>query len=245
MAGITLGIDGRGVTVSMPPDPTEHLLPWTSIVTHVVEPWSGGIIPEWWVDPELHRPGATGEPDRVATDPSAGARAPVHAEAGALVSLRTPMTTYRFLVPGGDAAVLAARIAQLATVHLGPAAAPTATTARLPDLPRGRAPERPAWYRRLRAAVAVVTVLVVVVVATLVLLQSAGRIHLPVLGGAGPGEIAAAAGPEGHPAPSVVHAGSPADRMPLGQAFPLGIPAKRSSSMPSGHVTPGAVRPSW
>jgi len=244
VAGIALDIDGRGVTVSMPPDPTEHLLPWASIVTHVVEPWSGGIIPEWWVDPELHRPGDTGELDHVATDPSVGARPPVHAEPGALVSLRTPMTTYRFLVPGGDVGVLAARIAELATVHLGPAAAPTvttittATTVRLPKRSRDRTPEPPAWYRRLRVAVTVVTVSVVVVVAALVLLQSAGRIHLPILGGAGPGVIAPVAAPAARIA-------RPAGQLLLDQTFPAGTPAKRSSSMPSGHATPGAVRPSW
>jgi len=248
VAGIALEVDGRGVTVSMPPDPTEHLLPWSSILTHVVEPWSGGIIPEWWVDPELHHPGDTGGLDRVAIDPSVGARAPAHAEPGALVSLRTPTTTYRFLVPDGDAGVLGARIADLAIVHHGPAAVSTVTTARLPESRGGRTAQRPTWYRRLRAVVTVVTVLIVAVVATLVLLQSAGRIHLPILGGAGPGEIAPAPYQQylaGHHAAPVVDTDSPSDGMLLVQTFPARTPAKRSSSIPSGHATPGAVRPSW
>ena len=36
-----------------------RVLPWESVVAHAVEPWGGGVIPEWWVEPgEPARPGA-------------------------------------------------------------------------------------------------------------------------------------------------------------------------------------------
>ncbi len=259
--GITLRVDGRGVAVSMPPDPAEHLLPWASLLAHVVEPWSGGIIPEWWVDPELHHVGGERGLDPVAIDPSAGAREPVHVEPGALISFRTPATTYRFLVPGGDAGVLAARIAELAVTRLGPVALPAATTVRISGPPsrygKGMAArrdgERPTWYRRLRVGVTVVVILLVATAATLVLLQSAGRIRLPILGGAGPGEISLATPPASPPTTPLLQqprrSSAPPGSAPLQdepvQASVLATPANRSTSIPSGHATPGAVRPSW
>jgi len=68
-------------------------------VVPCVEPWSGGVIPEWWVDPELNRrarPPCRQLGHRLGRHQSH----PRRPESGALIGIQTPTQTYRFLIPG-------------------------------------------------------------------------------------------------------------------------------------------------
>ena len=182
---ITFDDGGIGVVRSRGQAP--RVLPWASVVAHAVEPWRGGVIPEWWVDPELHRTGSdaptdTDHPDAVVADPAATNRPLPHAGAGALISIQTRTGTYRFLRSGGDTRALAARIAEFAVRHQGPAGASTVTTV-APGRYRRRGAAGGSTWRRVRPWLVVLLVLVVAAAVTLILLQSAGTIHLPFLGG--------------------------------------------------------------
>lgn len=165
-----------------------RLLPWGSVVTHAVEPWGGGIIPEWWVDP--------GEPhlERPLPVPAVASLEPVnlltahrhlpHAEAGALISIRTRTGTYRFLREGADAVDLASRIGTFAVRQQGPSGLSTVTTVAPARLRRGY--DRRSGWVRVRPILGVFLVVVIAAAVTLILLQSAGVIHLPFLGGTPP-----------------------------------------------------------
>ena len=185
-------VDDRGIGVVRRRGEAPRLLPWASVVAHAVEPWGGGVIPEWWVDPGRQRPdgpaAAGGGPvAAVVEEPDTGRRLP-HAEAGALISVQTRTGTYRFLRSGGDPTELAGRIGAFAVRHHGPAGWSTVTTVAPPKLRRAH---RRGWAR-VRPYVVVVLVVIVVTAVTLILLQSAGVIHLPYLGG---GASSAAATP--------------------------------------------------
>lgn len=186
--GITLVFDEHGVQVSTAAD-RPRVLPWVSLTTHLVEPWNGEVTPEWWVDPELHREEDDPAPT-VVIDPDATNRPLPHLQDGALISLRTPFATYRFLLPGGDAATLGPRIAALAVDHQGPTGAPAVTTVVASPLavPRDDVAGRITW-RQVQPVLVVLLVVFLVVSVILILLQSAGTIHLPFLGGANPGTI--------------------------------------------------------
>lgn len=123
---LIFGDDGVGVVRRRGEQP--RLLPWSSVSAHAVERWSGGIVPEWWVDPELNRtePGPGQGP--VLTDPDATSRAMPHIEPGALIGIKTPTRTYRFLLPAGDPKTIAPRIAAFAVRQQGPAGASSVTT---------------------------------------------------------------------------------------------------------------------
>ena len=184
---ITFDEAGIGVVRSRGQEP--RVLPWDSVLAHAVEPWAGGVIPEWWVDPELRRPDRAersgGElPGSVVTDPRSTSRPLPHAEAGAMISIQTRTGTYRFLRSGGDPSELGPRIAEFAVHHQGPAGVSTGTTV----APRGRHRDRSTW-ERVRPVLLVALALVVVTVVTLLLLQSAGTIHLPILGGTSSGAL--------------------------------------------------------
>lgn len=187
--GVSLTFDVDGVAVSTTGDPS-RTLPWASLSDHAVEPWTGTLIPEWWVDPELGSPGQSRSDDVI--DPEAGLRIVPHTEPGALISLQTPFATYRFLVPGGRAEELAPKVADLTYSHQGPAGAPSATTvrARLGTDVVGPPPEGTTW-RRAQPILVVLLAILVTTVAVLIVLQSAGTIHLPYLGGTNPALVGA------------------------------------------------------
>jgi len=162
-----------------------RLLPWGSVVAHAVEPWGGGVIPDWWVG-AVEGP-ATGPvlvPEVASSEPvdhlSAHRHLP-HAEAGALISVRTRTGTYRFLREGADPVDLAARIGAFAVRQQGPNGLSTITTVAPPQLRRGYG-GRSGWVR-VRPILGILLVGIIITAVTLILLQSAGVIHLPFLGG--------------------------------------------------------------
>ena len=117
-----------------------------------------------------------------------------HAEAGALISIQTRTGTYRFLRTGGDPVELAARIGAFAVRHQGPAGQSTVTTVAPARLRRGFAGGT--GWSRVRPYLVVLLLVVIVAAVTLILLQSAGVVHLPFLGGnaaslpgSGPGPV--------------------------------------------------------
>jgi len=158
------------------------------VVAHAVEPWGGGVIPEWWVDPDgghLEEPlpdsaVAPSEPD----DLLIARRHLPHAEAGALISIRTRTGTYRFLREGADPVDLAARIGAFAVRQQGPSGLSTVTTVAPARLRRGYS-GRSGWVR-VRPVLGFFLVVIVIAAVVLILLQSAGVIHLPFLGGTPP-----------------------------------------------------------
>jgi hypothetical protein len=172
-----------------------RVLPWSSVSAQVVEEWSGGLVPEWWVDPELDRdqtPKGPGAPAPTVTDPDARVRAWPSNEPGSLIGVQTPTGTYRFLLPGTDPVRLADRINAIAGPHRGPSATATVPTVpeERPSRRRARrsAEERSTWSRIQPYLVALLIVFIATSV-TLILLQSAGVIHLPFLGGANSGSL--------------------------------------------------------
>jgi hypothetical protein len=189
---VTFSSDGVGVIRKRGERP--RVLPWSSVITHVVEPWSGGVIPEWWVDPELNRRGpAAGQVDAV-TDPTATNRARPGLEPGALIGIQTPTQTYRFLLPGGDAREISRQVAAFAARFQGPTGASSVTRVVRwgQDLERrrvARTPERDISWARVQPFLVVALILFLAAAVTIILLQSAGTIHLPYLGGVGSGVI--------------------------------------------------------
>jgi len=162
-----------------------RVLPWESVVAHAVEPWGGGVIPGWWVDP-AHRdhevPTAIPELGAHRTvAPGASPRQLPYVEAGALISIQTRTGTYRFLRSGGDPIDLAARVGAFALRHQGPAGQSTVTTVAPARLRRDYG-GRSGWSRARPFLVALLVVVIIAAI-TLILFQSAGVIHLPFLGG--------------------------------------------------------------
>lgn len=162
-----------------------RLLPWGSVVAHAVEPWGGGFIPEWWVEPvedpfEETVPVPEAASSESVNQPSPHRHLP-HAEAGALISIRTRTGTYRFLREGADPVDLAGRIGAFAVRQQGPSGRSTVTTVAPTRLRRGF-DGRSGWVR-VRPILGVFLVVLIITAVTLILLQSAGVIHLPFLGG--------------------------------------------------------------
>jgi hypothetical protein len=160
----------------------------------VVERWGGGVIPEWWVDPERH----SNEPARpsggVVTDPTATARVLPRTDPGAVISIQSPFGTYRFLVPGGDPDALSQKMTDFAVRHHGLSGVPPITTVARTRRGRDRrqgirvADKRTGWPR-FQPYLVVALIVVIATVVTLILLQSAGTIHLPYLGGSSSGTV--------------------------------------------------------
>jgi hypothetical protein len=178
-------VDDTGIGVVRRRGESPRLLPWDSVVGHAVEPWGGGVIPAWWVDPERNRPDGVTVP--APTDTAGSHSAPTvadrrlpHAGAGALISVQTRTGTYRFLRSGTDPADLAVRIDAFAVRHRGPAGLSSVTTV-APARLRRRI-RRTGWDR-VQPFLVVLLLVVVVAAVTLILLQSAGVVHLPFLGG--------------------------------------------------------------
>jgi hypothetical protein len=189
---ITFADEGIGV-IRSPGDPP-RVLPWSAVSAHVVEPWAGGVIPEWWVDPQLNRGRTADQRQMSITDPSATSRALPHAEPGAVIAIRTPFGTYRFLFPGGDPNDLSNRITDFAVRHQGLHGVPSVTTVARPrradDRRRGsRSAPTPTSWSKVQPYLVVALLVLIGTAVTLILLQSAGTIHLPYIGGSGPGTV--------------------------------------------------------
>ena len=188
---LTFTDDGIGVTRTR--GEQDRVLPWTSVTAHVIEAWRGGVVPEWWVDPELNRRSVSDGPSGSVIDPGATNRALPHAEAGALIGIKTHFGTYRFLLPG-EMPELARQVAAFAVRNQGPTGASSVTRVVAWGLDAERAQGeaaaeadghlgersavsggRPDRAHRHRGDPDP--------------LQSAGTIHLPFLGGPGPATV--------------------------------------------------------
>jgi len=193
----SITFDDGGIGVVRTRGQAARILPWESVVSHAVEPWAGGVIPEWWVEPEELRGGrsdAAGDPGgAMLAQARRTNRALPHAEAGAMIGIQTRTGTYRFLKPGGDPSGLAIRIATFTVRHRGAAGVSTVTT-----VAPGRRGSRSGWAR-VRPWLVVLLLAVLAAVVTVILLQSAGVIHLPILGGgsAGSGVLTRSTGTSG------------------------------------------------
>jgi hypothetical protein len=199
-----LVIDDEGIGVVRSRGGRPQVLPWPSVSAHVVERWAGGAIPEWWVDPELNRsdqssqgvPGGQGDqgagPPPTVVDPRSNVRALPRTEPGVVISVQGPFGTYRFLARGGDPDTLSRRITDFAVRHQGLSGVPPVTTVARPrragDRRQGtRVANRRSGWSRAQPYLAVALIVLIALAVTLILLQSAGTIHLPYLGGSGPG----------------------------------------------------------
>jgi hypothetical protein len=193
-----LVIDDEGIGVVRSRGGRPQVLPWPSVSAHVVERWAGGAIPEWWVDPELNRSDQSSQGDQGAgpaptvVDPRSNVRALPRTEPGVVISVQGPFGTYRFLARGGDPDTLSRRITDFAVRHQGLSGVPPVTTVARPrragDRRQGtRVANRRSGWSRVQPYLAVALVVLIAVAVTLILLQSAGTIHLPYLGGSGPG----------------------------------------------------------
>ncbi len=189
---VTFSDAGIGVIRSRGERP--RVLPWASVTTYVVEPWSGGVIPEWWVDPELNRRRAPPGPAAPVTDPRATNRARPGSEPGALIGIKTPSQTYRFLLPGGDAREISHKVATFALKFQGPTAASSVTRVVRwgQDVERRsvpRTPKREISWAKVQPFLVVALIVFLAASVTIILLQSSGAIHLPFLGGVGSGTL--------------------------------------------------------
>jgi len=192
--GIRLTFDDQGVGVVHSHEEPPRLLPWASLVAHAVEPWSGGVAPEWWVDPEFNRTGEGVGDDHQVIDPGATERSSSLTRAGTLISLRTRFATYRFLLPDGNTDDLRPRVGAFALRHQGGQGSSSTATVFAPRSPGkdGRRAQGLTW-RRVRPALTVVLIVFLLTAAILIVLQSAGTVHIPFLGGANSGTV----GPDG------------------------------------------------
>jgi hypothetical protein len=192
--------DDDGIGIVRSPGGQPRVLPWPSVTAHVVERWGGGVIPEWWVDPERNRndPKDEGDPvdggAGVVTDPTATARVLPRTDPGAVISIQSPFGTYRFLVPGGDPGELSRKMTDFAVRHHGLSGVPPITTVARTRRGRDRrqgtrvADKRTGWPR-IEPYLVVALIVIIATVVTLILLQSAGTIHLPYLGGSSSGTV--------------------------------------------------------
>lgn len=188
--GIRLTFDDRGVGVVHSPDEAPRLLPWTSLIAHSVEPWSGGVTPEWWVDPEFNRTGEGIGDDHDVIDPVATERSSSLTRAGALISIRTVLATYRFLLPDGNVDELRPRVGVFALHHQGQSdSSSTATVFAGRSADKGGRRSQGLTWLGVRPALTIVLVAFLLTAAILIVLQSAGTIHIPFLGGANSGTV--------------------------------------------------------
>jgi hypothetical protein len=197
---VTFSEGGVGVVSARGERP--RVLPWSSVMSHVVEPWSGGVIPEWWVDPELNRRGPAPVPASSVIDSAATNRPADGRESGALIGIQTPTQTYRFLIPGGDVREISRLVTAFALRYQGPDGASSVTrVVRWGQDAERRSEPRPQKRGITWADVQPILVVALVVflcaAVTVILLQSAGAIHLPYLGGYGSGAMGAGSGRTG------------------------------------------------
>jgi hypothetical protein len=190
---ITFADEGIGVIRSRGDGP--RVLPWSFVSAHVVERWAGGVIPEWWVDPQLNRADGGDQVAGAVPHPGAASRVLPHAEPGAVIAVRTPFGTYRFLHPGADPNDLSNRITDFAVRHQGLSGVPSVTTVARPrrgnDRRQGSRSSHTtsSSWSKVQPYLVVALILLIGTAVTLILLQSAGVIHLPYLGGNSPGTV--------------------------------------------------------
>jgi hypothetical protein len=115
-----------------------------------------------------------------------------------VIAIQTPFGTYRFLQPGGDPNQLSNRITDFAVRHQGLSGVPSVTTVARPRRGNDRrqgsrsahtAPDATSPWPKVQPYLVVALLLLIGTAVTLILLQSAGAIHLPYLGGAGSGTV--------------------------------------------------------
>jgi hypothetical protein len=164
-----------------------RILPWSALSAHAVEKWVGGEIPAHWL---LRDPEGEGREPWVVPTPVPQALPMPRVGAGALIGIQTTFGTYRFVYPGGDPSEIARRVTAFAVRHQGPEAASTVTRVVSwgQDVERrqsDRGPAKPTGWARAQPFVVVGLVVLVAAVVALILLQSAGAVHLPLLGGSG------------------------------------------------------------
>ncbi len=182
----------EGIGVERTPGSGTRILPWSAVSAHVVERWSGGVVPAWWVTPQP-RPDGAGSWQKPARPVPTGRPLP-RADPGAVIAVQTPFGTYRFLRPGADATELSNRITDFAVRHQGLSGVPSVTLVARPrrgnDRRQGSRSRPPvSRWTKARPYLTVALVVFIVTAVTLILLQSAGAIHLPYLGGTGSGLI--------------------------------------------------------
>ncbi len=189
--GMVLVIDAQGVTMTYPGERRRTVLPWSLLSTPEVDPWHGEDLPPWWIDPELRRNNDDG-PETPVTEPRATFRPTPNQVTEAMITLRTPDTSYRLLVPDGDADQL---VSMMAGFSLGDSTTPLSATSSVDGNPvrandsasqsgRSSTGTADATWKRIQPFVVVLMVLILVTMVTLILLQSAGTIDIPILGGA-------------------------------------------------------------
>ncbi len=203
--------DHRGIAVIRSRGQDPRILPWESVAAQAVETWAGGFIPGRLMDPQTDRNRSFDSPASPSSGPDASvdpadpvgsialeapadvdppgngartSRPSYYTDAGALISIQTRTGTYRFLRSGGDPAELAVRISELAVHHQGPSGASTVTTVAMVRRRRGAPSGRSTW-RRIRPWLVGLLIIVIAAAVTAILMQSAGTIHLPFLGGTG------------------------------------------------------------
>jgi hypothetical protein len=164
-----------------------RILPWSALSAHAVETWVGGEVPVQWL---LRDPEGEGREPWLAPNSTPAPRPMPRVGSGALIGIQTSFGTYRFVYPGGDPSEIARRVTAFAVRHQGPGAASTETRVVSwgRDVERRqseRRPAKPAGWARLQPFVVAGMVVLLAAVVTLILLQSAGAIHLPLLGGSG------------------------------------------------------------
>ncbi|MHB1713202.1 MAG: hypothetical protein ACYCV7_17750 [Acidimicrobiales bacterium] len=193
---LTFGHDGIGVIHGRGDHP--RLLPWPLLTAHAAEGWSGLITPPWWVDPELNRADDGSDVGGEIIGADSTARSLPRTAAGALLSFRTPLGVHRFLVPGGDPDRLTSQVAAFTRDHQGGTGSSTAVTffAGRPSEAGGRGSasgrtgrksgRKGLTWARIRPVLTVILIVCLATIAVLIVLQSAGTVHLPILGGASP-----------------------------------------------------------
>jgi hypothetical protein len=166
-----------------------RILPWSALSAHAVEKWVGGEIPPHWL---LRSAEDEGREPWLVPHPVAPPAPTPRVGAGALIGIQTPYGTYRFLYPGGDPSELSRRVTAFAVRHQGPEAASSVTRVVTwgKDVERRQTaretPKQVGWSR-VQPYLVIALIVVLATVVTLILLQSAGVIHLPLLGGSGGG----------------------------------------------------------
>lgn len=195
--GITLTFGHEGVGVIHGHEDHPRLLPWSLLTSYALEAWSGLIVPPWWVDPELNRTDDDSDADSEVVDADSTTRSLPHTGPGALISFRTPLATYRFLSPGGDLGQLSSQVAAFIRSHQGGIGATSPVTVFAGRSPQaggggptsGTTRQKGMSWARIRPILTVVLIVCLATIAILIVLQSAGTIHLPLLGGTGPRSV--------------------------------------------------------
>ncbi|MHB1516777.1 MAG: hypothetical protein ACYCVN_14135 [Acidimicrobiales bacterium] len=191
-------VTDQGIGIVRRPGEEVRLLPWSAVAAHAVEPWAGGPLPAWWLEPTAVR-GISSVGQAEPTSPASTSERSWPSAAGAVITVRTPFGTYRFVVAGGHAPTLSRRFTDFAVRHHGLDGVPSLTTAAIrpaPDDRRAtlRANDDDSRWSRARPYLVVMLVVIIAASVSLILLQSTGVIHLAFLNGPS-GTVGAARSP--------------------------------------------------